>query len=141
MSRPDPDLEAALKDAARTAGDPRQGGGPAPSAPPARGGRRTPQWRDAGAEARRAPVRRPAAARSGRVGMFSPRARAEVLNALYALARAEPVRRPLSPPVAPYGGGSGCCCAAIQSAMAWALAAAVTMARGSSCSTASQDCR
>jgi hypothetical protein len=84
MSKLDLDLEAALKAA-------EAGQSAAPTAPPLPGpnrrGRAKPRERKAPTP--EGPVQRLSAARSARVHMFSTRASAETLNALYALARDE----------------------------------------------------
>jgi hypothetical protein len=85
MSKLDLDLEAALKAAEARAAEP-----PPPTTSPLprakwRGKAKAP----ADAEVASGPVRRLTTARSGRVHMFSTRASAETLNALYALARDE----------------------------------------------------
>jgi hypothetical protein len=84
MSKLDLDLEAALK--AAEAG---QSG--APTAPPllAPKGRGRAKPRERKVLALEGPVQRLGAARSARIHMFSTRASAETLNALYALARDE----------------------------------------------------
>jgi antitoxin Phd len=84
MSKLDLDLEAALK--AAEAGQ--SGGATAPSLPTPKGRGRAKQ-RERKVLAPEGPVQRISAARSVRVHMFSTRASAEILNALYALARDE----------------------------------------------------
>jgi hypothetical protein len=85
MSKLDLDLEAALKAAeARAAEPPPQTSSPLPRA---KGRGKAKALADA--EVASGPVRRLTTARSGRVHMFSTRASAETLNALYTLARQE----------------------------------------------------
>jgi len=84
MSKLDLDLETALK--AAEAGQ--SGAVTAPPLPAPKGrGRAKPRQRNALAP--EGPVQRLSAARSARVHMFSTRASAETLNALYAMARDE----------------------------------------------------
>jgi hypothetical protein len=89
MSKLDLDLEAALKAAEARAPEPP----PQPTSPlpRAKGRGKAKPSAEAGVtcEPKPAQVRRLAASRSGRVHMFSTRASAETLNALYALARDE----------------------------------------------------
>lgn len=93
MSKLDLDLEAALKAAEARATEP----APQPTSPLPRAKGRGKAKPRSDADPASAPkpgrkppeVRRLAASRSARVHMFSTRASAETLNALYALARAE----------------------------------------------------
>lgn len=89
MSKLDLDLEAALKAAeARAAEPPSQPRSPLSRAE-GRGKATAPGDTPAANGPKPDQVRRLASARSGRVHMFSTRASAETLNALYALARDE----------------------------------------------------